>query len=391
MNTLKVKDLKVGNTFTKAVYIDDTNILVQENVPLKQKEIDRLLRWGIESVRTEGELVREGGASGGGAGAGALSAAGGISFVNYLKSPAQQEIQKVYTKCAEKFRALQADIKSQKNLEIAEIDKIVDLLLSTLKKNRDEFIQFIFFGSQGESDSAQNAINCAVLAAIIGLSMNMIQHKLLQLATGALLHDVGMLRLPDEIVGKKGKLEPEELQKIKAHTVHSYKIICKELKYSEDIGIIALQHHERWDGEGYPKKLSGKQISLSARVVTVADSFEAMVSERPYRNSMIGYAAMRAILGDNGRRFDPEILRVFIKSMGIYPLGSIVLLSNSCIGRVVETNGDAPLRPRVKIMINKDGSMVENDQGDVIDLNVEKKVFIAKAVDPKSLAKAASE
>ncbi len=387
MNTLNVKDLKAGNTFTKAVYIDDMNILVQEKVPLKQKEIDRLLRWGIETVRTEGELVGAGGSSSGQA----VGQNGGISFVNYLKSPAQQEIQKVYVKCADKFRSIQTDIKNQKAVEIGEIDKIVDVLLSTLKKNRDEFIQHIFFGSQGESDSAQNAINCAVLASIIGIDMNMIQHKLLQLATGALLHDVGMLRLPDDILAKKGKLEPDELQKIKAHTVHSYKIISKELKYSEDIGIIALQHHERWDGEGYPKKISGKQISLAARIVSVADSFEAMVSERPYRNSMIGYAAMRAILGDNGRRFDPEILRVFIKSMGIYPLGSIVLLSNSCIGRVVETNGDAPLRPRVKVMIKKDGAMVENDEGEVIDLNVEKKIFIAKAVDPKSLAKAVAE
>jgi HD-GYP domain-containing protein (c-di-GMP phosphodiesterase class II) len=196
-----------------------------------------------------------------------------------------------------------------------------------------------------------------------------------------------MLRVPADIIKKKGKLESVELQKIKAHTIHSYKIITKELKYSEEIGLTALQHHERWDGEGYPKQLSGKQISLPARIVTVADSFEAMVSERPYRNSMIGYAAMRSILSDNGRRFDPEILRVFIKSMGIYPLGSIVLLSNSCIGRVIETNTEAPLRPKIKVMISKDGALVENDQGEIIDLNVEKKLFIAKAVDPKSLAK----
>ncbi|MDX9819692.1 MAG: HD-GYP domain-containing protein, partial [Desulfococcus multivorans] len=216
------------------------------------------------------------------------------------------------------------------------------------------------------------------------------QHKLLQLMTGALLLDVGMLRIPEEIVAKTGSLEPAELGKIKAHTIHSFKIISREMKYPEEIGLIALQHHERWDGEGYPKGIAGKQISLFSRIVAVADAFEAMISKRPYRNSMIGYAAMRALLSDNGRRFDPEILKVFIKCMGIYPLGSVVLLSNSCVGRVVETNPEAPLRPKVKIMIDKDGSMIENDQGQIVDLDIAKNVFIAKAVDPKSLAKTAS-
>jgi HD-GYP domain-containing protein (c-di-GMP phosphodiesterase class II) len=384
MNTILVIDLKAGTRYSKPVLIDDTNILVQENVPLKQKEIDRLSRWGIEKVQTEGVPIPE---SSGAAGA---PPAGTISFLNYLKTPIHQEITKTYAKLADKFRSIQEDVKAQRSVDVTEIDKIIDTIFSILKKNRDDFIQFIFFGSQGESDSAQNAINCTVLAGIIGISINMIQHKLIPLATGALLHDIGMLRVPDELIKKKGKLESLELQKIKAHTIHSYKIITKELKYSDEIGLTALQHHERWDGEGYPKQLSGKQISLPARIVTVADSFEAMVSERPYRNSMIGYAAMRSILSDNGRRFDPEILRVFIKSMGIYPLGSIVLLSNSCIGRVVETNTEAPLRPKIKVMISKDGALVENDQGEVIDLNVEKKLFIAKAVDPKSIAKTAA-
>jgi len=187
-------------------------------------------------------------------------------------------------------------------------------------------------------------------------------------------------------VGKKGALEPVELDKIKAHTIHSFRIISREMKYPQEIGMIALQHHERWDGEGYPKGIAGSKISLYSRIVAVADAFEAMISRRPYRNSMIGYAAMRALLSDNGRRFDPEVLKVFIKCMGIYPLGSVVLLSNSCIGRVVETNPDAPLRPKVKIMIDRDGAMVPNDQGEIVDLDAAKNVFIAKAVDPRNLA-----
>jgi hypothetical protein len=116
------------------------------------------------------------------------------------------------------------------------------------------------------------------------------------------------------------------------------------------------------------------------------DAFEAMVSKRPYRNSMIGYTAMRTILSDNARRFDPDIIKMFIRTMGIYPIGSVVLLNNACIGRVVDVNNAAPLRPRVKVMIDANGREFPKDGGEVIDLASDKKLFIARAVDPKELA-----
>jgi HD-GYP domain-containing protein (c-di-GMP phosphodiesterase class II) len=160
------------------------------------------------------------------------------------------------------------------------------------------------------------------------------------------------------------------------------------MKFAEEIGVAALQHQERWDGQGYPRQLSGKNIAPLARIVTVVDAFEAMVSKRPYRNSMIGYAAMRTILSDNGRRFDPDILKVFIRTMGIYPIGSVVLLKDGRVGRVVEVNSAAPLRPSVKIMIDQNGREFQRDEGGVVDLAEDKDLFIARAVDPKELAAA---
>jgi HD-GYP domain-containing protein (c-di-GMP phosphodiesterase class II) len=386
MNMIDIKTLKAGDRFSKPVFIDDANIFVQENIPLKQKDIDRLGRWGIKTVRTEGTLLEKDIVEA--AEATEKAAADSVSFVNYMDSPVQKEILKVYKKLLQQMRSIQDEVREQKPVENTAVNKIVDTLQDLLAKHRDDLIQLVFFGLPGgESDMAQNALDTAILANIIGSGMDMVPHKLTQLVTGALLHDIGMLRVPADILAKSGKLEAAELTKMRAHTVHSYRIITRELGYPEDIGLAALQHHERWDGEGYPKKLSGKQINLFPRIVAVVDAFEAMISERPYRNSMIGYTAMRSILSDNGRRFDPEILRIFIRCMGIYPLGSIVLLSTSCIGRVIENNPDAPLRPRIKLMIDKDGCMLDNDKAEVIDLNNEKKVFIAKAVDPKGLIK----
>ena len=233
---------------------------------------------------------------------------------------------------------------------------------------------------------AKSLVNSAILSALIALEMKMPNHKVLQIVTGALLHDVGMLRMPKEIVEKKGGLSEAELQRIQAHTLYTYKIVNKELLYPEEVGLIVLQHHERWDGEGYPRRLSGTAIDIGARIVSVADAFEAMVSKKPYRNSMMGYQAMKNLLSDNLRRFDPDVIKAFIQTMGIYPIGSIILLNNGALGRVVDVQASAPLRPTVRILADEFGNFFKNDSGDLLDLLIEKSLFIARAVDPKEIA-----
>jgi hypothetical protein len=108
-----------------------------------------------------------------------------------------------------------------------------------------------------------------------------------------------------------------------------------------------------------------------------------MINVRPYRNPMISYSAMKAILSDNSRHFDPQVLRAFVESLGIYPIGSIVQLNNSAIGRVVENHGDAPLRPRVELLIDEYSARIEHPQ--LIDLLERKNLFIVKAIDPRAM------
>jgi hypothetical protein len=111
-----------------------------------------------------------------------------------------------------------------------------------------------------------------------------------------------------------------------------------------------------------------------------------MVSKKPYRNSMMGYQAMKNLLSDNLRRFDPDVIKAFIQTMGIYPIGSIILLNNGALGRVVDVQPSAPLRPAVRILIDEFGNVFKNDSGDLLDLLIEKSLFIARAVDTKEIA-----
>ncbi len=374
MNHYAVDDLTAGMVFDAPVYVDDETLFVPENVEIREQDLKRLRSWKVDSVMSSGTPKNADERK--------------HDFLNAVFTSAEyKKVLSFYGSLRDRVKALHVQVQNHERIDPADIDGIVDGLVGELRERRDELIQYILYGLHGESGFEENAINSAVLSVLMGQSIGIAQHKITELATAALLHDIGMLRLPDSIITKEGKLTGSELQQIKTHPVHSYKIITRELRYADTVGQAALQHQERWDGEGYPKGLAGERIVLPARIIAVADAFEAMVSKRPYRDSMIGYRAMRTILGDNGRRFDPEVLKVFIRTMGIYPLGSIVLLNNAAVGRVVVVNPKSPLRPAVKIMIDETGAELPNDSGEIIDLSTEKRLFIAQAVDPKEIGK----
>jgi len=374
MKNIKVSDLKDGMKFDKPVFMDGDNVFVPAGVPVRQKDIERLLRWEIDTVRTDGTLVIDS----------PRSQEPAFDVANLRDLPASDKDNlDAYLRIIDEYEHIAAGVASGEELDRAKVDVTVNLVLDKVKTARNEMIQLILMGGRIERKIAAGVINVTILASIMGSVLKFTSHRLIQLATAALLHDTGMVKVPKAILGKKERLSPEEMNQIRTHPIHSYRVITKDLKYPEEIGVIALQHHERWDGQGYPRKLRGEDINLAARILAVADAYVSMINNRPHRNSMIGYSAMKNLLNDNGRHFDPKILKVFLESMGIYPIGSIVQLNNSAIGRVVQTHPEAPLRPAVELMIDEYGNKL--GEREVVDLLLKKSLFIVKAVDPKSL------
>ena len=134
--------------------------------------------------------------------------------------------------------------------------------------------------------------------------------------------------------------------------------------------------------------MAGQDIDIGARIISVADAFEAMVSPKAWRDSLVGYQAMKNLLSDNARRFDPDIIRAMIQSMGIYPIGSIILMNNSVIARVIETHQEAPLRPKIRVLIDEFAKPYTQNEGEIIDLLTNRNLFIARAIDPSEYQKA---
>jgi len=429
MRKIEVKTLYPGMVFSAPVYIEGNNLLVPAGIAIRKRDIEHMIKWGYDTVITEGdpvdpsvetgetaekqetadkqepvqgtankqktlsmedvpldffesvETVPEAGLSG----ETKKRTTGNILSLTDVQE--NKGAYRSYVNLIERLDEVFSNIEAGVSVEPRKVDTITGRLLQAVREEKDRIIGFILGGEIYGHVLAKSSINTAILSALIAMELKSPRHEVMQIVTGALLHDIGMVRLPKEITGKSGGLSEAELQRMQAHPVYSYKIVTKELLYPEDVGLMALQHHERWDGEGYPKRISGTSIEVGARIVSVADAFEAMVSEKPYRNSMIGYQAMKNLLSDNSRRFDPDVLKGFIKTMGIYPIGSIILLNNGAIARVTEVQGDAPLRPRIRILIDEFGKMFKQDEGDLIDLLTEKSMFIARALDPKELSK----
>jgi len=373
MKTIKVRNLHPGTKFDQPVFIEGDNVLVPAGVAIKDKDIERLSRWDIEEVFTEGNEIVEA----------AAEAVAKLKESPTWLPPREEKYLKLYRSAVEKVDAIFQDIADGTYLNHEPIDSLVKDMLDILRQSKNEMIQLILLGEWVERRLSVSAINCMIISAVIGNTMRLASHRLLQLSTGALMHDVGMLKVEKGILEKQGKLSGEELTKIRTHPVMGYQIISKDMRYPEEIALVALQHHEHWDGRGYPRSLKGEDITLFARVVTVADAYEAMVSERPYRNSMIGYSAMKNVLSDNGRHFDPQVLKAFLESMGVFPIGSIVQLNNSSIGRVGENHAEAPLRPKVELLIDELGTQIEGTE--ILDLLGKKNLFIVKAIDPKMI------
>jgi HD-GYP domain-containing protein (c-di-GMP phosphodiesterase class II) len=406
MKKIPITNLRPGLTFSEPVYIEGNSLLVPAGVAIRKKDIERLQSWGIVTVETEGEALglerapknpqEETKPAGDGKTPDVPAQTQNRPEVkkkpnsNTLSLVEVQENKgayRSYLDLIERLDAVFGNIASGVSVEARAIDDIVIRLIQAVRDQRDSIIGFILGGEVAGHEMAKSSVNAAILSALIAQEMKIPSHKVMLIITGALLHDVGMFRLPKEILDKKGGLSDAEFQRMQAHPLYTHKIVSRELLYPEDVGFIVLQHHERWDGEGYPRRLSGTAIDIGARIVSVADAFEAMVSQKPYRNSMMGYQAMKNLLSDNSRRFDPDVLKAFIQTMGIYPIGSIIFLNNGALGRVIEVHGDAPLRPKIRILVDEFGKVFRQDEGDIIDLLTEKSLFIAKAVDPKELAK----
>ena len=278
------------------------------------------------------------------------------------------------------------EYKNNENIQRNVVDNVSKCIYAMISDEKNGAMSFIL-NKTHKSSLAYSAVNTAIMAGIMGIHLNLPQRKIMQIIGAALLHDIGMLSLPPAIVNKKDKLTNEEFEFLKMHTSKSARFVTENLLLPRELGLIVKQHHERFDGLGYPEGRKGTDIDIAARIISVADAFEAMVSTKSYRDSMIGNDAVKHLLEDNGKRFDPEVLKAFVQTIGVYPVGSYVVLNDSSVARVLEGCKEAPFLPTVKIVYASGRTSSSPKKGDVLTLKNQRRFFIIRAVNPKEIEK----
>ena len=190
-----------------------------------------------------------------------------------------------------------------------------------------------------------HSANVGIFAIVIGIKLGLSTEELFSLGMGALLHDYGKTRINKAILDKKGALTWEEFNKVKEHSLTGYTILKTETQFDHRIMLIALQHHERHDGRGYPWGTSGEDIHLFSRIVAVADVYDALTTDRVYRPRIPTPEAVRMICQGAGTQFDHCVVDAFCNAAVPYEIGSAVKLNNGLYGNVLRINTMDTARP----------------------------------------------
>lgn len=224
----------------------------------------------------------------------------------------------------------------------------------------------------------EHSLNVAILLAnfaqYIGLEEEIVQ----ELALSGFLHDIGKIKIPDEILHKPGRLTDQEMNIMRDHVIYGIEAL-REMEIPERMIRTVGEHHERLDGYGYPEGARDDEISYYGRMISIVDVYDALTADRCYKAGMPSQKALQILLKDTPDKYDRELVQKFIKCIGIFPVGSLVKLSDETIAMVVKHNEEAPLKPLVKVFYSLKGNHYLAPE----DINLAKtnmKISVDKAV-----------
>ncbi|MBN1534353.1 MAG: HD-GYP domain-containing protein [Spirochaetes bacterium] len=370
-----MEELKPGMVFNKPVYVDSNNMLVNANSPITENDIKKLMKWGVTEVETAGILVKSD-----------SSQADLIpqndderkiiaEYNDLLKK--RKRLLEVHAQARKAVEAAYASIRASKPFKLGDLETSVFNIIDILKENSNVFL-FLYGLDEGKDYTVTHSVNVTFYSILIGIALQYNNMKLNDLGMGTMLIDAGMAKIPIYIVHKQSNLTEQEFKQIRMHPLLGYRALKELGGVKESSALVMLQHHEQFDGKGYPRGIKGNEIDEFARIAAIADSYEAQISNRSYRKRIFFYHAMRNLLSSGVTKFDPVILRVFLSRMSVYPVGSIVELNDGTIGIVIGSMPEKPLRPLIKMVFDKDGKRYE--QTVILNLLTETSYYIVKAL-----------
>ena len=239
------------------------------------------------------------------------------------------------------------------------------------------------YGDETSSFLINKAVNVAVFAIFMGDTLGLPKERLQELGLAALLHDIGKIRVPEEILYKEGSLKEDELTVLRKYPFDSSEILQGLGAKYHNLAECALHLNERLDGSGFPQGLQGDQINPYARIIGILELYEAMTHNRPQRKKFTHFEAVKEIIKTKKDAFQRELLKAFLNTFGIFPLHCLVKLNSGAIGRVIQTYEEQPLRPNIEIIVDAQERPVKVPR--TIDLREQQVLYIVDALTEENL------
>jgi putative nucleotidyltransferase with HDIG domain len=276
----------------------------------------------------------------------------------------RQRAKKLHAEANRIVQGMMSDVRLGKQIEIEQIEPVVERIVDSIFRQQDALLPLAQLKNHDEYTFQHSVSVCALLTSF-ARALELPRETIREIATGALLHDVGKATVPDAVLNKPGKLTDAEFECMKSHVVQS-KLILEHTPGISPVALaVAAQHHERYDGSGYPNKLKAEEISLYGQMGAIVDVYDAITSNRCYHKGMPPTEAMKKLLEWSKFHFKPSLVQTFIRALGIYPTGSLVRLESGRLAIVEEQHTEHLMQPTIKIIFHTKGYYL---QPEIVDL-----------------------
>lgn len=310
-----------------------------------------------------------------------------------------ESIKALYDEVYKEVSLIYEDAANSQKINIEPLLPLVEILSQAMAQPEPEeeiasetlpeptFYREVMVATTASLDWPAHSIHVATLAVKIGAGAGYKNEVLASLAIAGLVHDVGMMRMPLTILENPEPLSSEERAVIQTHPIEGAEIIGQLGPDYEWLQAVVLQEHEQHRGQGYPHGISGREIDEFARIIGMVDAFVAMTQPRPWRPPMTPHEAAKELIYIRKDNFDPKFVKLFLKKVTIFPINSIVRLSNNEIGQILSVHEDLPLRPTIEVLQPNRGKKVIEHK--ILDLRKRPLLYITGSVSEKELAELA--
>jgi putative nucleotidyltransferase with HDIG domain len=321
-----------GTYLGKAIYNNKGQILLNEGVKLDDHLLNRLMEMNTHYIYIQDHLTDD----------------------LKLNQPLSMKFRR---KAIESIEKHFKEFESQRHFSnVLVLEKAAQSLIRLVReiqsdiKNNHDLLALLSDVYTYDNYIFTHSLNVTMYALAIGMKLNLKDPELESLGLGAILHDVGKMKIPEEILFKPERLTEAEYDEVKKHPEEGFELLRNLSTVSLVAAHCAYQHHERLDGSGYPRGIKGNQIHYFGKIIAVADVFDAVTSNRVYRQAMLPHEGLEVLYAGSGKLYDQKIIEIFRQSVAVYPIGITVVLNDCRKGVVSQQNPGLSDRPVVRIL-----------------------------------------